>query len=405
MIDSGDRGRGCYEFFAGGGMARLGLGPEWTPLFANDICPKKAKSYVRNFPPGNEFSSGDIRDLDLQDLPGNPTLAWASFPCQDLSLAGARGGLKGKRSSTFWSFWELMEGMERQGRPLPIIVLENVVGAITSNRGEDFQTIVSTLAKSGYGVGPMVIDSGLFLPQSRPRLFVAAVKEDRMDFSALSESGPKHPWHTPALLRVFENLPNALRKHWIWWRLPHPGPKDIGLSDLIDKDMADGVRWHTEEETQRILNMMSPANRQKVVESSEKGNLQVGAIYRRTRKDSEGRSVQRAEVRFDEMSGCLRTPAGGSSRQTLLFVEGDTIRSRLLSPREAARLMGVPEWYQLPENYNEAYHLMGDGVVVPVVSWLEKHLLRPLSRGIAESTHAMDLEREGSDSMPSAKAV
>lgn len=90
--------------------------------------------------------------------------------------------------------------------------------------------------------------------------------------------------------------------------------------------------------------------------------------------------TQRAEVRFDESSGCLRTPAGGSSRQTVLLVEGGRVRSRLLSPREAARLMGVPEDYPLPSNYNEAYHLFGDGLVVPVVSWLEQHLLRPLAR-------------------------
>ena len=60
--------------------------------------------------------------------------------------------------------------------------------------------------------------------------------------------------------------------------------------------------------------------------------------------------------------------------------EGKRLASRLLAPREAARLMGVPEDYPLPEKYNDAYHLFGDGVVVPVVSWLEKHLLRPLVR-------------------------
>jgi len=84
-------------------------------------------------------------------------------------------------------------------------------------------------------------------------------------------------------------------------------------------------------------------------------------------------------VRFDQVSGCLRTPVGGSSRQVIVLVEGKRIRSRLLSPREAARLMGVPEDYPLPPNYNDAYHLFGDGLAVPVVSWLEQHLLRPMA--------------------------
>jgi DNA (cytosine-5)-methyltransferase 1 len=90
--------------------------------------------------------------------------------------------------------------------------------------------------------------------------------------------------------------------------------------------------------------------------------------------------MQRAEVRFDDVAGCLRTPGGGSSRQTLLVVHGDFVRSRLLSPREAARLMGLPDTYKLPGRYNDAYHLAGDGLVVPAVSFLSEHLLEPLAR-------------------------
>jgi DNA (cytosine-5)-methyltransferase 1 len=118
---------------------------------------------------------------------------------------------------------------------------------------------------------------------------------------------------------------------------------------------------------------MSPLHRRKVELAKT-----AGAIYKRTRRDESGRSVQRAEVRFDGISGCLRTPAGGSSRQSILMVEGREIRSRLLSPREAARLMGLPDAYNLPTNYNEAYHLAGDGVAVPVVRFLAQHLLEPL---------------------------
>lgn len=104
----------------------------------------------------------------------------------------------------------------------------------------------------------------------------------------------------------------------------------------------------------------------------------VGGIYKRTRLDENGRKVQRAEVRFDDVAGCLRTPAGGSSRQLILVVEGNKVRSRLISSRETARLMGLPDEYELPENYNEAYHLTGDGVAVPVVRFLAEHILGPV---------------------------
>ena len=94
-----------------------------------------------------------------------------------------------------------------------------------------------------------------------------------------------------------------------------------------------------------------------------------------------GAKVQRAEVRFDEVAGCLRTPAGGSSRQTILVVHGRSVRSRLLDSREAAALMGLGASYQLPKRYNEAYHLVGDGVVVDVVRHLARHLFEPLIEG------------------------
>ncbi len=142
------------------------------------------------------------------------------------------------------------------------------------------------------------------------------------------------------------------------------------------------MAWHTEAEARRLLELMSELNLAKVERAKRAGQRVAGAIYRRTRRDSAGLRVQRAEVRFDGVAGCLRTPGGGSSRQTIVIVEGDRVRTRLLSAREAARLMGLPDKYQLPQNYNEAYHLAGDGVVVPVVRFLAAHLLEPL---LAES--------------------
>ena len=104
----------------------------------------------------------------------------------------------------------------------------------------------------------------------------------------------------------------------------------------------------------------------------------MGGVYKRTRPDSNGNKRQRAEIRFDKVAGCLRTPGGGSSRQTIMVVEGSSTRSRLLSPREAARLMGLSDDYILPARYNDAYHVAGDGVCVPVVRYLANCLLEPI---------------------------
>ena len=134
-----------YEFFAGGGMARLGLGQDWHCVFSNEWCEKKAAAYRARFGDG-ELSVCDVASLTPDDLPGTPTLVWASFPCQDLSLAGNGAGLDGHRSGTFKPFWELMRGLVRLGREPRTVVLENVVGALTSHNGRDSGMVVAALS-------------------------------------------------------------------------------------------------------------------------------------------------------------------------------------------------------------------------------------------------------------------
>lgn len=364
------------EFFAGGGMVRAGLGPGWSCLFANDIDPRKAASYARNWG-DSALRVGDVADLAAADLPGRADLAWASFPCQDLSLAGARAGLGGARSGTFWPFWGLVRALAREGRAPPLVVLENVRGALTSHGGADFAAIAAALAGDGYRFGALEIDAALFLPQSRPRLFVVAVREDIPVPAALLARGPEAPWSPRALVRAMERLPGRAAANRLWWRLPAPPPRNAALADLLEAEPR-GVRWHSPAETARLLAAMSPANRAKVAAARAAGERAVGAVFRRTRRDAAGVPRQRAEVRFDGLAGCLRTPAGGSSRQIVLLVEGAETRSRLFSPREAARLMGLPEEYALPDNANDAFRLAGDGVAVPAVRHLALRILEPV---------------------------
>lgn len=385
-----------YEFFAGGGMARAGLGAGWRCLFANDFDAKKAESYRANWG-GEVLHVGDVAKVTTAQLPGAADLVWASFPCQDLSLAGAGAGLKGERSGTFWPFWALMKALRREGRAPATIVLENVCGALTSHGGKDFASICDALAGEGYRFGALVIDAAMFLPQSRPRLFIVAVREDvaipatllqhRNERSeeatrlaaSLRPARTDSAFHTRALTAAYENLPQALRDVWLWWSLPEPPKRNATLAQIVENH-PHGVCWHDAAKTQRLLDMMSDVNLAKVEEAKRAGRRMVGAVYRRTRC-ANGVKVQRAEARFDDLAGCLRTPAGGSSRQFVLVVEKGEVRSRLISARETARLMGLPDDYVLPARYNDAYHLTGDGVVAPAVRHIAAHLIEPLLEG------------------------
>ena len=350
-------------------MARIGLGDGWQCAFANDFDPVKAATYRANFADAaDHFHEGDIWKLSASDLPGCADLAWASSPCQDFSLAGSRAGLTGGRSSAFFGFWQLVEALDDAGRAPRLIVIENVTGLLTSNRGADFAALGAALAAQGYRFGALEIDASKVLPQSRPRVFVVAARDVPPSLTGESQ------FHTRAVRTAQAGLPSAVAAHWAWWRLAAPPARNIDLAALLEPD--DAVAWHSADKTRSLVDLMAPLHRARLETPSGRA---VGAVFRRTRiKD--GRSTQRAEVRFDGLAGCLRTPRGGSSRQAIVVVEGGQVRSRLLTPREAARLMGLPETYRLPTTSTAALHVAGDGVAVPVVRWLAQELLEPLLR-------------------------
>lgn len=356
----------AWEFFAGGGLAGLGLNG-FRIGFANDIAAMKATAFRANHP-GVILHQGDVWDIDPADLPPAPDLAWASSPCQDVSLAGARGGLKARRSGAFWGFWRLMQGLGEH-RPR-VVVIENVAGLLTSGGGADFAAVCGAMAEAGYRVGALEMDAALWLPQSRPRLFIVALR----DAVGPETAGPKGVFHTPRLIAAVERLPPDMRAHWAWWSLPAPPRRNLDLAAVLEPDEA--VEWLDEAKGSAVLAMVAPLHKARLEAALGSGERRVGAAYRRVRMEH-GMKAQRLEIRFDGLAGCLRTPAGGSSRQYIVVCEHGLTRVRRLTGREAARLMGVAEDYVLPSSESAALKLMGDAVAVPVVRALTEGLLRP----------------------------
>lgn len=356
--------RTVYEFFCGGGLARLGLGPGWRCAFANDIDKVKCEAYRANFG-GEELTEGDVHDLTPGDLPGWADLAWASFPCQDLSLAGKRGGLNAPRSGAFFGFWRLMRGLAAEGRAPRTIVIENVSGFATSSAGRDLGVVLTALAVAGYRYDVRILDAAAFLPQSRPRLFIIAW------ISGLS--APLGAVDDPAAIaRALAALPGAARAARRALNLPAPPPRNMNLTSLLDPDAA----WMAADKAGPILAMMAPAQTRALTRAHEEaaraGRPVHGAAFRRMRQ-----GAQRLEARWD-MAGCLRTPAGGSSKQYVIEArpDGETALRRLTG-REALRLMGAPD-YLAPVSETQALKIAGDGVAAPVVRWIAAHALEPL---------------------------
>jgi len=335
----------------------------FTPVWANDVCPKKAGVFLGNHP-REIFRLGRIEEVRGSDVPA-AVLSWASFPCQDLSLAGAVNGIDSSRSGLVWEWLRAMDEMPR--RP-PILVAENVAGLVSAAGGTHYRALHCALASRGYRVGAVLLDSARWLPQSRARVFVIAVPLS-LRINDLTAGAPT--WaHPPVVQRAAQGL-----DQWVWWDIPEPRVQRPSLLDLIDLD----APCDNPKSTSHNLALIPPKHRRRLRASVAAGLLRVVPGYKRTRK---GR--QSLELRFDGIAGCLRTPEGGSSRQLLVLASNGQLRTRLLTVREAARLMGVRETYKIPGGYNDGYRAMGDAVAVPVVRHLGRTLLYPLALRVRE---------------------
>lgn len=345
------------DFFAGSGLVSEALKPYFSVVWANDYCPKKAAVYRANHQ-RHRFHRGSITAVNGQDLP-TAALSWASFPCQDLSLAGNLKGIAATRSGLVWHWLRVMD--EMQQRPA-IVVAENVVGFMSAHSGTHYRQLHAALVDRGYRVGALMLDAIHWTPQSRPRIFVVGV-DTTLDISTVSTTDPS--WsHPEAIRKVAGSLPK-----WVWWSLPPPHQRTSSLASLIDFQ----APCDEPERTRHNLELIPAPHRNRLAQALLAGE-RIFPGYKRTRK---GRQV--LELRFDNVAGCLRTPEGGSSRQLLVLARDGELHTRLLTVQETVRLMGAPERYKIPGSYNDAYKAMGDAVSVPAVRYLARHLLAPLA--------------------------
>lgn len=343
-----------HEFFAGSGLVSYGLSGMFDSVWANDISEQKAAVYASNF--GLEhFVLGDIKDIRGSNLPF-AHLSWASFPCQDLSLAGSLGGIHASRSGLVWEWLRVLEELQEKPR---LLLLENVTGLLSTNNGDNYRVLHNALVEHGYDCGAIVLNASHFVPQSRPRVFVIAVKQGYKIPKELTGTGPC--WlHNKAATDLGRSLSN-----WIWWKTEKPPHRHSALKDIIDFDTAF--------DKDDVLKLLPEKQREKL---NEKETVYATG-YRRTRNGK-----QQLELRCDGIAGCLRTPEGGSSKQYLIVKQNGEVHARLLTVREAARLMGAPDSFVLPGTYNDGYKAMGDAVAMPVAQFIGERFLAIIAEAI-----------------------
>ncbi len=362
------------EFFSGIGLMRIGLERQgWSIAFANDNDERKNQMYRAHFP-----------DADLHLLPGDVrnvkghvpvvSLATASFPCNDLSLAGARLGLvNGENSKTFWPFIDALKAMGDQKPPL--VLLENVTGFLTSHNGSDFTEALRTLNSLHYRVDAFILDAAHFVPQSRERLFVVGVLQEDgelLDESAQLVDAPqfKDSDVRPKALADFIRSHREIR--WSVRDLPDQPASANRLEDILEDLPEDAPEWWSAERAEYLLNQMSKRHREIADQMIARPEWSYGTVFRRMRNNK-----SMAELRTDGIAGCLRTPRGGSAKQILFKAGYGRYFARLITPREAARLMGADE-YTIMVPRDQALFGFGDAVCVPVIEWIATYYLNPL---------------------------
>lgn len=371
------------EFFAGIGLMRLGLEAEgWKVSFANDIEPDKYSMYADHFADAEDhFVLGDIHELSVEDIP-SVTLATASFPCNDLSLAGMRTGLGGKQSSAYWGFIRLIEEMGDR-RP-PLVMLENVAGFLTSHGGRDFQAALLALNRLGYAVDAIVVDAARFVPQSRVRLFVIGAAVN-------GQAG----WELKESLHFYESdvRPKALADFifthpeivWNIRSLPRLPKAAAEMGDIAEDVPEDSGVWWNEKRRDYLISQMSERHLKTLKKMMGESRWSYGTVFRRVRK---GKTM--AELRTDGIAGCLRTPRGGSGRQILVKAGYGQTHVRLITPRECARLMGADN-FTINASPNKALFGFGDAVCVPAISWIARHYLNPLYNELLKQKRMKDV--------------
>ena len=364
------------DFFAGIGLVRYALERRgWKEIYALDYSNLKYKMYTHHFGEST-YAIENVHEVDPSRVP-YAALAHASFPCTDTSVAGSRLGLAGPESSAFWGFIRVLTEMG-DNRP-PLVLLENVEGFLTSNKGEDLRNALKALNQLDYSVDILLIDAAHFVPQSRVRLFIIGVKgliaqnmlEQEVILNQQSKARPN---------KIKNFIRNQFDIRWYLIHLPELPERYANLEMIIDHNEL----WWKDERSQYLFNQMHNHHKSKILYLMSQEKWTYGTAFRRMRI-RDGVKQSTAEIRLDGIAGCLRTPKGGSARQIVIRAGFNRFDARLLNAIENARLMGADEYQISPDqSLNDVLFGFGDAVCVPVIEWISQYSIEPLYAKISK---------------------
>jgi len=302
----------AVSLFAGVGGFDLALERAGVKVAASVEIDKHARSVLeKHFPNTKLFNDVcEVKGNDLRDagfIPNRGILV-GGFPCQDLSVAGKRAGLDGARSGLYWEIIRLIDETQVEW-----VILENVPGLLSSQRGADMGAVVGALADRGYCVGWRVLDAQYFgVPQRRRRVFIVARRSGN--------------------------------------------PESIGQV-LFERKSLRGDHLQGRATGQEIANSIWHG-----FTGSNKPLIFVKAKRAQSSTDDE-------TWKPDVPHPTLNQFDQGDSRTVAAIIEPNG-KVRRLTPLECERLQGFPDNWTEGQADSHRYKQMGNAVAVPVVQWL-----------------------------------
>ena len=404
------------DLFAGIGGIRKGLelslarhGIAHECVFSSEIDPHARETYRRNF---GETPAGDIREIE--SLPEHDILL-AGFPCQAFSYAGKQRGFADTRGTLFFEIERLLAHAKRKPR---LLLLENVRGFLSHDKGRTWQTVRSELEKLGYGVTVHVLNSSNFgVPQNRVRVYIVATygEKPRSDIASDLGAADSHAFKRNAaqfllydgerkartVADILEDDPaprfdcsqeflSQLRK--ALGNKPFEALHGVRLIDyrggnsIHSWDM--GTKGECSEEERALMNAIIANRRKKIFGTHQDGKRltksQIATFWPDRNLDRLLRSLTEKGY-LKPVDNAYNPVCGNMSFEVFKFLDPHSISitvvssdahrlgivqngmPRRITTRECARLQGFPDDFRLHDNDLKAFHQLGNSVAVPVV--------------------------------------
>lgn len=339
------------DLFSGCGGFRLGL-QQAGFVFINEAHSEIDKYanqiYNRNFKESEDL--GDVNSIRLTKLSWRPDVITFGFPCQDLSIAGKKRGLKGTRSGLFFRAIEII----RYYKP-KVFIFENVKGLLSHNEGKTFEVVLQTIADIGlYECQWQLLNTRWFLPQNRERIyFIGHLRgESRSEVFPIRESS-----------QLFNSKIRNQQRETIVTTTIRPGMNGIpGNSECYIKESQKNFQ----------VNRIYPIDGPSVTLSSQGGGQGAKTgLYAMPVLTPDRQEKRQNGRRFKEDG----EPAFTLTAQDKHGVY-DGYRIRRLTPVECERLQGFPDNWTLGVSDSQRYKMLGNAVSVPVVKAIMERLYK-----------------------------